>query len=248
MPQIVPRRARAVYNQTVASRILVVDDEEAICSLLARILEGEGYEVLKAGRGDAALKLLIEKKPDLMVLDLNLPDVSGQAVYESVRQTPQARNIPILIITGRSVAGLSAQCLNGGADAFLSKPFDNREFLAQVRALLRRASVYADDEDVIEKGGLTIQSRQRRILYLGDSIAHLSPKEFDVLKELAIRSPEVVGKKELAAKVWGTSCDRLHPRTLDVHIRRIRQKIGADGARFLKTVPAIGYQWLSKPK
>jgi len=228
----------------MGSKILVVDDEETICNLLSRLLEREGYKVIKTTRGQDALKLILNEKPDLMILDLNLPDLSGESIYKSVRQTPQAKNLPILIITGRTVPGLSAKCLIGGADAFLSKPFDTPELLAQIRALLRRSNVYSEADEVIEIGDVAIQPAQRRVLLKGVPIGHLSPKEFDVLRELVIHSPEVVGKQALATKVWGTSLDHLHPRTLDVHIRRIRKKIGAAGARSLKTVPAVGYQWL----
>jgi two-component system phosphate regulon response regulator PhoB len=226
-------------------KILVVDDEETICNLLSRLLEREGYKVVKTTRGQDALKLILDEKPELMILDLNLPDLPGEAIYESVRQTPQARNLPILIITGRTLPGLSAKCLNGGADAFLPKPFDAPELLAQIRALLRRSNVYSEADKVIEKGSVVIHPAQRRVLLKGVPVDHLSPKEFDVLRELVMRSPEIVGKQALAVKVWGMSLEHLHPRTLDVHIRRIRKKLGAAGSRSLKTVPAVGFQWLS---
>jgi DNA-binding response OmpR family regulator len=227
------------------AKILVVDDEETICNLLSRLLEREGYQVIKTTRGQDALKLILSEKPNLMVLDLNLPDMSGESIYESVRQTLQVKNLPILIMTGRNVPGLYAKCLNGGADAFLSKPFETPELLAQIRALLRRSNVYNDVEDSIQIGSVAIQPSQRRVLLKGIPIEHLSPKEFDVFRELVVRSPDVVGKNDLAIKVWGTTLDHLHSRTLDVHIRRIRQKIGSAGYRYLKTVPAVGYQWLS---
>jgi len=228
----------------MGSKILVVDDEETICNLLSRLLEREGYKVVKTTRGQDALELILSEKPDLMVLDLNLPDLPGEAIYESVRQTPQVKNLPILIITGRTVPGLSAKCLNDGADAFLPKPFDAPELLAQIRALLRRSNVYSEADKAIEKGSVSIHPAQRRVLLKGVPVDHLSPKEFDVLRELVVHSPDVVCKNELAVKVWGTPLDQLHPRTLDVHIRRIRKKIGAAGARSLKTVPSVGYQWL----
>ena len=179
----------------MGSKILVVDDEETICNLLSRLLERESYKVIKTTRGQDALKLILSEKPDLMVLDLNLPDVSGEAIYESVRQTPQARNLPILIITGRTIPGLSAKCLNGGADAFLAKPFDAPELLAQIRALLRRSNVYSETDKAIEKGSVSIRPAQRRVLLKGVPVDHLSPKEFDVLRELVIHSPEVVARR-----------------------------------------------------
>ena len=232
----------------MVSRILVVDDEVTICNLLTRVLEKEGYEVLRAITGQEALAVLSKGKPDLMILDLNLPDLTGENIYESVRLNSQSRDIPILILTGRLAEGLSAKCLNGGADAFLAKPFDTQDLLAHVRALLRRSKVYLEEGAPIEMGGMSIQTGSRQVHLKGVLVEHLSPKEFDVLKELVLRSPQVVGKADLAAKVWGTPLDQLHPRTLDVHIRRIRQKIGRDGARSLKTVSSIGYQWLGKPK
>ncbi len=231
----------------MASKILVVDDEESMCNLLTRLLQREGYRVVTATRGREALQILEHEKPDLMILDLNLPDLSGENIYQSIRQDPRCRSIPILVITGRAVEGISARCLHGGADAFLSKPFDNTELLAYVHALLRRSKVYREAGDSIEKDGMIIEPNERSVAMKGTPVRHLSPKEFEVLKELVSRSPDVVEKGELAAKVWGTPLANLHPRTMDVHIRRIRKKIGTAGARCLRTIPAVGYQWRARP-
>jgi two-component system response regulator MtrA len=140
--------------------------------------------------------------------------------------------------------GLSSRCLNGGADDYLTKPFDNSELLAHLRALLRRPSVYASADAVVRRGRIEIRIAEHQIRWQGRKVRDLSPKEFDLLRELVLRAPQVVDKATLALKVWGASVESLHPRTVDVHIRRIRQKLSPQGAACLKTVPAVGYQWL----
>ena len=228
------------------SCILVVDDEPSLRILLNRIFGKEGFKVLTAANGGEGLEAAFKERPDLIVLDLNLPDMNGEEVCRKIRQDPAIGATPILILTGKTTDGLSARCLNRGADAYLSKPFDVEDILAHVRALLRRSSGYRGSGDPIERGDMIIQPSERSVVLKGTLIQHLSPKEFEVLKELVSRSPDVVEKKELAVKVWGTPLEQLHPRTMDVHVRRIRRKIGNAGARSLKTIPAIGYQWISR--
>ena len=232
----------------MASRILIVDDEAPVRNLLGRVLHNEGYSVYVAVNGQEALNSVKQQKPDMMILDLNLPDLSGEDICNKVRKDPEIQAIPILILTGRSTAGLSTQCLNGGADAYLSKPFDIKELVAHVRALLRRPRVYASDDAVIQRGGVAIHVAERQVLVNGRPVKDMAPKEFALLKQLLLHSPRVLDKNTLALNAWGTPADSLHRRTLDVHVRRIRQKIGPAAARCLKTVPAIGYQWFQPPK
>src|SRR5438552_11782468 len=121
------------------TRILVVDDEPSIRSLLTRILNREGFEVILATSGRDGLDAAAKEKPDLVILDLNLPDLYGEDVCRKLRQNPATEHVPVMILTGKAAEGLSARCLNGGADDYLAKPFDIEDILAHLRALLRRS-------------------------------------------------------------------------------------------------------------
>lgn len=229
---------------TRLARILVVDDELSVRAVLERILRKEGFQVSLAACGKEALQAIENQRPDVMILDLNLPDLSGDAVCQKIRKDPLACSVSILILTGRASEGLPAECLNGGADDYLAKPFDIKELIARVRALLRRPRLYTADDSVLQKGPLSLHVGERRVSVKGWEAPSLAPKEFELLKQLLLHAPKVIDKNILALAVWGVPADRLHRRTLDVHMRRIRQKIGPKASRCLKTVPVIGYQWL----
>jgi DNA-binding response OmpR family regulator len=224
----------------------VVDDEPSIQGLLRRLLVGEGFEVLSATNGQEGLALAAKEKPDLIILDLNLPDLYGEEVCSRLRQDAATESVPVLILTGKSATGLSARCLNGGADDYLSKPFDIADILAHLRALLRRSQGRVSNRGVITSGRLTIRISERMVSWKGRRVATLAPKEFDILRLLVLDAPNVLDKNTLALKAWGISSDQLHQRTLDVHIRRIRKKLGPAAALCLKTIPAIGFQWLDE--
>jgi DNA-binding response OmpR family regulator len=227
-------------------RILVVDDEPSLRSLLRRVLGREGFEVLLATNGREGLDSAAKEKPDLVVLDLSLPDVDGDEVCRQMRRTPAIENIPVLILTGKTAEGLLARCLNGGADDYLTKPFDIEEILARLRALLRRSRGLLSSQQGISKGRLTIRVAERMVLWNGQRIPALAPKEFELLRHLVFHAPSVLDKNTLALKAWGVPFDQLHRRTLDVHIRRIRRKLGPTAASCLKTIPAVGFQWLDE--
>jgi DNA-binding response OmpR family regulator len=231
---------------SLTTRVLVVDDEASIQSLLNRVLVREGFDVLSAMSGQEGLVAAAKEKPDLVILDLNLPDLYGEEVCSKLRQDPSTENVPVLILTGKNATGLSAHCLNGGADDYLSKPFDITDILAHMRALLRRSQGRVSSRGVISSGRLTIRIAERMVFWRGHRIATLAPKEFDILRHLVLEAPKVIDKNSLALKTWGISSDQLHQRTLDVHIRRIRKKLGTAAAACLKTVPAIGFQWLDE--
>jgi len=230
----------------VNARILVVDDELALRSVLDRLLRRAGFDVTLASTAKEGLHSVEKRPPDMLILDLNLPDINGEEVCHQIRKTLSTQPIPILILTGCGTEGLPAQCLDVGADDYLSKPFDNKELVARVRALLRRPRLYAAQDTVIQKKNISIVPAERRVLVNGHSIVSFAPKEFDMLYQLVLHAPNVLDKNTLALKVWGVSSGELNSRTLDVHIRRIRKKLGESAARCLKTIPAVGYQWFEK--
>lgn len=230
----------------MTQKILVVDDEPGVRAILERVLEREGYKVLAADGGRAALEIARQEKPDVLVLDYLLPDLSGQAVCQSIRKDPAIQALPVLILTGQAAEGLPAQCLDSGADDYLAKPFDANELAARVRALLRRPRLYGSKDSVLERGAITIHTAERRVLVKGHIVKALSPKEFDLLYHIVMHAPNVLDKNTLALKAWGVPYEHLNPRTLDVHVRRIRAKLGRSAAGSLLTVPTIGYQWTSE--
>jgi DNA-binding response OmpR family regulator len=227
-------------------RILVVDDEISVRKLVSRLLLQEGFDVLTASSGGEGLKLIEKQKPALVILDFDLPDITGDKVYQMVRQNPRTQSLPILIMTGLATKGLSSRCLNEGADAYLAKPFDPDDLCANVRALLRRSTAYVSEDSVIQRGALIIKLLERQVIFDGRAIQRLAPKEFELLKQLALRSPAIVDASTLAAQVWNVPVEELPLRTLDVHIRRVRRKLGPAGGALLQNVPSIGYQWIDK--
>jgi two-component system phosphate regulon response regulator PhoB len=225
------------------ARILVVDDEVLLRNLLEMELEHAGFTVLLAQNAAQGFRILRQEKPDAVILDLNLPDSSGADLCQRVRQDSVLSTVPILILTGDQTEDVSSSCLDSGADDFLQKPFITKELIARLRALLRRPRMYAADDSTIMKGRIKISRSERRVFIRGRAVGKFAPKEFELLCQLVIHSPNVLDKKVLARKVWGMSLDQLNQRTLDVHVRRVRQKLGSSGG-CLKTVPAIGFQWI----
>src|SRR5258706_7621542 len=150
--------------------ILVVDDEAPIRSLLTRVLSNEGFNDIAATNGQEGLVAAIQHRPELIVLDLNLPDLYGEDVCKKIRQNSSIENVPVLILTGKNSEGLPARCLDGGADDYLSKPFDIKEFLARLRALLRRAQGLVSGRAMISKGRLSIRVAERMVLWKGHRV------------------------------------------------------------------------------
>jgi len=230
----------------VTAKVLVVDDEASIRNLLARVLGREGFDVLTATTGQEGLETAVLCRPDVVILDLNLPDLYGEDVCKKIRLTPSIESVPVMILTGKSADGLPARCLDGGADDYLSKPFDINEFMARLRALMRRAQGLVSGRGMISKGRLSIRIAERMVLWKGRRIDTMAPKEFEMLRLLVLEAPKVVDKVTIAIKAWGVPLEQVHQRTLDVHIRRIRKKLGPIAAACLKTVPSVGFQWIDE--
>jgi DNA-binding response OmpR family regulator len=215
--------------------ILVVDDEPELVRFIRRALEAEGYQVLTAGGGAEGLRLALTRKPDLMVLDLRMPEVDGEAVMAGVlARSPATR---VLVLSAVADVEARVRCLEQGAVDILAKPFAIRELLVRVRSRLRAPTDQGQDEYLLRVGPITLDVRARRLRVDGSESA-LSEREF-LLMQHFMRKPDMVcSRSELLAAVWGYDFD---PATnvVDVCVRRLRAKMTRD---VIQTVRNVGYQ------
>lgn len=228
-------------SAAAASRVLVVEDEEALLFTLAHNLRREGYSVMTASRGDDALKLAREQHPDLIVLDVMLPGIDGMQVCRLLRRDTQ---VPIIMLTALGGEGDRVAGLDTGADDYMPKPFGMRELMARIRALLRRSGPRAKPDlgpTMIVSGDLQID-RDRREVRQGGNVVKLKPKEFELLLFFVQHPGRVFSREQILDEVWGYDFYG-GPRTVDVHIRWLRQKIEDDPANptRLRTVRGSGY-------
>jgi len=227
----------------VAPTILVVDDAAEIRTLLRTYLEAEGMDVHEAGSGEEAIRLTADLSPDVVLLDLGLPDLSGLDVLGRVRATS---SVYVIVVTARAEEVDKLVSLSLGADDYIVKPFSPREVVARVHAVLRRPrldSVAADD--TLRFAGLTISPSSREIS-LADRTVTLSALDFDLLLALARKPGRVFSRAQLLEQVWGYAFYG-DERVVDVHIRTIRAALGDDGSRYVGTVRGVGYRFIGTP-
>ncbi|MCB0866417.1 MAG: response regulator transcription factor [Solirubrobacterales bacterium] len=225
-----------------SARILLVDDEEAIQTLLAYPLRKEGYEVVVARDGREALDTFAAQRFDLVVLDVMMPRVDGIEVCRRLRSRSQ---VPIIMLTARDDEVDKVLGLEIGADDYITKPFSVREFRSRVKAALRRTRMSGGglDEEEIESGEMAIDRSRRQVVVRGDRVV-LTYVEFEILTALATSPGRVFDRDTLLERVWGDSAYR-DPRTIDVHIRHLREKIELDAKQpeYLFTVRGVGYRF-----
>jgi phosphate regulon transcriptional regulator PhoB len=222
-------------------KILVVDDEPDAIELIKFNLKSAGYDVATAADGDEALKKARALLPDLIVLDVMLPEVDGLEVCKILRRDARVSAIPIIMLTAKAAEIDRVLGLELGADDYVTKPFSPRELIARVKALLRRAEPPTDSPRTIEIGKLSIDPASYRVSHAGKAVP-LSTLEFRLLYYLASRPNRVFTRDQLLDAVWGT--DRfVTPRSVDVYVRRLREKIEPDpeNPMHLKTVRGAGY-------
>ncbi len=219
-------------------RILVVDDEPPIRRLLRTGLTAQGFQVLEAPDGHAALDLFDREKVDLVILDLGLPDIGGHDLLRSLRQRNAA--VPIVVLSSRGDETGKVEALDGGADDYVTKPFGMNELLARLRTALRHQLAVAGETPVFRVDDLSVDL-VRRLVKVGDRDVKLSPKEYDVLRELVHHAGKVLTHAHLLRTVWGSAAD---PQHLRVYIRQIRQKLEPDPERphFILTETGVGYR------
>ena len=235
----------------MGKEILIVDDEENIVELVKYNLEEEGYSVLAAYDGKEALNKAREEKPDLMVLDLMLPEVDGFDVCRRLRSDEDLKELPIIILSAKEEEMDKVLGLELGADDYLTKPFSPRELKARIKAVLRRSDFrsesLADREEIIEIGELKLDPGRHEVKIKGEEL-QLTPKEFDVLSFLMLNAGQVFSRESLLERIWGYEYQGA-TRTVDVHIRRLRKKIeGYSQQEYIKTVRGVGYKFMESIK
>ncbi|NEX93037.1 phosphate regulon transcriptional regulator PhoB [Caulobacter sp. 17J65-9] len=219
--------------------ILVVEDEDALATLLQYNLEKEGYQVAVAQDGEEALVQVDERQPDLIVLDWMLPKVSGIEVCRRLRGRVETRNLPIIMLTARGEETDRIRGLDTGADDYLTKPFSTVELAARIRAVLRRIRPGLA-EDILRRGDLTIDRVAHRVKRNGREI-HLGPTEFRLLSHLMQHPGRVFSREQLLDAVWGSDV-YVEARTVDVHVGRLRKALMKDGETDpIRTVRSAGY-------
>jgi len=228
-------------QRATMKRILVIEDDKDIVELLRYNLEKDGFQVTASAEGATGLAQIRKAPPDLLILDLMLPKLSGLEICKEVRKDVSLNRLPILILTAKGEEADRVVGLELGADDYVTKPFSPRELVARVKALLRRAEPGTPSEKPIEIGALRIDPAAYRVTRSGRSVP-MSTLEFRLLYFLAARPNRVFTRDQLLDGVWGTE-RFVTPRSVDVYVRRLREKIEADPQHpaYMKTIRGAGY-------
>jgi len=222
--------------------ILIVDDEPKIVQLVRDYLERAGFRGLTASNGKAALALAHSEKPDLVILDLGLPEMDGLDVTRTLRK---ASNVPILMLTARSEETDKLIGLELGADDYITKPFSPRELVARVRVVFRRMEAYSEaNTEILHAADLTLDVPRMRVTAAGRDLQELTPTEFELLAALARHPGRVYTRAQLLDVVHGVAFES-YERAIDAHIKNIRHKIEPDPhePRYIQTVYGVGYRF-----
>lgn len=221
----------------VSAKILLVDDDINICDLVELYFEKEGYKVYKAHNGHDAVNIFKEKEPDIVVLDIMMPEIDGYEVLKEIRKTSQT---PVIMLSAKGETFDRVLGLELGADDYIVKPFENKELVARVRAVLRRSKPQVQSRN-IEFKNLKINPDSYTVLYEDESV-EMPPKEFELAYFLASNYNKVFTRDQLLYKVWGYDYPG-DSRTVDVHIKRIREKLKGNDDWSIKTVWGVGYKF-----
>ena len=222
---------------TTNQRILVVDDEAPIRRYLRAALSAQGFTVYESASGEEALQAVLSHRPDIIILDLGLPDIDGIEVTRRLREWSQT---PIIILSVRESEQDKIAALDAGADDYLTKPFGTGELLARMRVALRKQSSTAN-EPVFESKGLSLDFARRLVMVNGQEV-QLTPTEYDLLKILVTHAGKVITHRQLLRQVWGEGYDDMH--ILRVNVSNLRGKIEPDPSRptYIHTEPGVGYR------
>ena len=220
-----------------SERILLIEDDADLVQSLRMVLEKEAYVVDHSLSGLEGLERVTDEPPDLLLLDLNLPDMDGLSVCREIRENPSLRDLPIIMLTARAQEHDRVLGLDLGADDYIVKPFSVRELKSRVRALLRRRQLDGGvPEDVFSDCRLEVDRAARKVTFAKQPV-RLTSREFDLLWFLIVNRSQVLSRERILERVWGLSCD-VETRTIDVHVRTLRKKLGSD---VIETVIGAGY-------
>ncbi|MFT4010507.1 MAG: response regulator transcription factor [Nocardioidaceae bacterium] len=224
-------------------QVLIIEDDPRIRPLLIRALSERGHAVSSASSGMEGLAMAVDSRPDLVILDLGLPDVDGTQVLQMLRAVS---DVPVIVATARDDDPTLVRCLDGGADDYVVKPFTTDQLEARIRAVMRRAGTGPSPRPALVVGGLRIDPATRQVTLDGTPV-DLTPREFDLLRHLAEHADEVVTKRQLLTEVWNQPWGGSE-KTVDVHLSWLRRKLGEAAAdpRYLHTVRGVGVR-LSAP-
>ena len=222
------------------TRVLVIDDEPQILRALRRSLEAQDYEVATADGGEEGLAVAAAQAPNLVVLDLGLPDLDGTEVIRRLRAWT---DVPVIVLSVKEGRSDKIEALDAGADDYVTKPFDVEELLARMRAALRRTDADLGSEPELRFGDLKVDLA-RRLVRLGDHLVHLTPNEYGLLEAMVTNPGKLLTHQWLLRQVWGRGYGN-ESHYLHVYVRQLRQKLGDDAAmpRFIITEPGVGYRW-----
>lgn len=220
--------------------ILIADDEKHIQNMVREYLTSEGFRVVTAGSGREALFVARQEKPDLILMDIMMPEMNG---YEFVRVYGREADTPVIMLTAKIESGDKVLGLELGADDYITKPFNMRELTARVRAVLRRMRKSGQQSDILRAGEIVLDLSARRVI-AGDEPVDLTPTEFHILATLMSTPGRVFSRLELLDDAQGLAYEG-YERSIDTHIRRLRQKIEADAKvpRYVETVYGFGYRF-----
>ncbi|HJT25230.1 MAG TPA: response regulator transcription factor [bacterium] len=224
--------------------ILVVEDDPAVARITRDLFLKEGYTVTTVAKGADALKAVAGEEFDLLVLDLELPDMDGLEICEAVQKGPPARKMPVFILTARGSSEDIVKGLEAGAEDYLPKPFNEREFLARARAILRRKQPLTPKDDRILSGTIALSPSSHEA-WCADKAVSLTLREFDILHVFLSSVGQALTREEIIKRAWGPAT-AIVPKVVDVHLGHLRSKLGAEGKR-IETVPQVGYK-LAPPK
>ena len=227
-----------------AKQVLIVEDERPIREMIAFSLKRGGFEVREAEDCREARALLADRRPDLVLVDWMLPDMSGLELTRALKRDRETREVPIIMLTARSEEGDKVAGLEGGADDYVTKPFSPRELLARINAVLRRAGPAAEGER-IDFEGLALDQASHRVL-VGEMTVPLGPTEYRMLEFFMTHPERVYTRDQLLDRIWGGNV-YVEERTIDVHIRRLRKALEEFGYdRFIQTVRGSGYRFSAR--
>lgn len=222
-------------------KIYVIEDDESIRELLKVALEGFGYKIMAYEAAEPALADMQNDKPDMAIFDLMLPGMDGLTAIRCIRQNAKLKKMPIICLTAKDKELDKVIGLDVGADDYITKPFGVLELTARIRSLLRRADQTALEDSIIIKN-LTINTKTREVRD-GKHLVELTFKEYELLMYLIENDSRVVSRDELLNQIWGYEYDG-ESRTLDIHIRTLRQKLGQAGTDCIRTVRSVGYRFV----